>query len=51
MLMPKLMLMLTLEPPVWVLDVDIYCLNILNQKEVIKECVHMCQMVAQFGTR
>ena len=21
------------------------------QKEVIKECVHMCQMVAQFGTR
>ena len=23
----------------------------INQKEVIKECVYMCQMVAQFGTR
>ena len=24
---------------------------LINQKEVIKECVYMCQMVAQFGTR
>ena len=42
-------------------DVDIFFLHIflllksehcfIVQKEVIKECVHMCQMVAQFGTR
>ena len=42
-------------------DLDIFFLHIflllksehcfIVQKEVIKECVHMCQMVAQFGTR